>query len=864
MLSRDLERRISKATDFAKKSKHEFVTVEHLFLFLLESPVTVEILESCQVDVQKLKKELRTHLTNTSPVINEEQLEAYGGYESWNPEFTLACHRWIQRAAMQVKNSGKNSINEGVLLIALFYERESQAAYLLSQQNLTQFDVINFVSHGIAKSEDGNNASMQRIEGQDAAGGASSGSSKSALESYCVNMNERVQAGKVDPLVGRENEIERIVLTLMRRSKNNPLLVGEPGVGKTAIVEGLAQRLVEGRVPQGLRDKIIYSLDLGSLLAGTKFRGDFEGRIKAIVSELQNRKNCILFIDEIHTLIGAGATSGGSLDASNLLKQPLSLGEITCIGSTTQNELRQHFEKDRALNRRFQKIEILEPSTEDALQILKGLKSRFEEFHNVEYTSDALSAAVELSQKHIHQKLLPDKAIDVLDEAGAKAAADRVATDKASASSATAKADDNSSDVVKTDADTDNAEIKDVETNEVEMRKPSFAPRSLVDSEAIARTVARMTGLPVSALSSSEKIQLRDLDKKLKALVFGQDEAIDKLVTAIKLARSGLNRHEKPIGSFLFVGPTGVGKTEVSKQLALVMGLSFHRFDMSEYMEKHAVARLVGAPPGYVGYESGGLLTEAITKSPYSVLLLDEIEKAHPDVLNSLLQVMDAGRLTDGQGRVADFKNCVLIMTSNAGAVEMAKGTIGLVESSAPAEQMDLVKRNFTPEFLNRLDSVVPFKHLSEEELVKVVQKFVDEIRMALAEKKVDLQVSSEVLQWLMKKGYDRAYGARPMARTIDEHLKKPLVDELLFGRLVDGGKVIVSLEKGSLQFSFIAAANIPAKSDGGDTLGGLPGSPNDGPKKSAKHKLKTSPSSSDSSADSSGEEVVQGRKRAT
>ncbi len=770
MLSRDIERRIAKATEFAKKSRHEFVTVEHLLLFLTESPATVEILEACKINVQDLKKTLRDHLQTHTPVIGEDQLETYGGFESWNPEFTLACHRWIQRSAIQVKNAGKNQINEGVLLIALFYEKDSFGVHSLAQQGLTQFDLINYVSHGIGKSGEAGEGAANPFEGGGDAGSAAA-AGKSPLESFCVNLNERAANGKTDPLVGRESELERIMLTLLRRSKNNPLLVGEPGVGKTALVEGLAQKVVKGDVPQGLKDKVIYSLDLGSILAGTKFRGDFESRIKGIVKELQTRKNAILFIDEIHTLIGAGATSGGSLDASNLLKQPLSLGEITCIGSTTQNELRQHFEKDRALNRRFQKIDITEPSKEDTLHILQGLKPKLEEFHQVTYTREALETAVDLSQKHIHQKLLPDKAIDVLDEAGAKQA-----------------------------ADPQNAKV--------------------VDAEDIASTVARMSGLPVASLSSSEKVQLRDLDKKLKALVFGQDEAIGRLVAAIKLSRSGLSRNEKPIGSFLFVGPTGVGKTEVSKQLALVMGLQFHRFDMSEYMEKHSVARLVGAPPGYVGYESGGLLTEAITKAPYSVLLLDEIEKAHPDVLNTLLQVMDAGRMTDGQGRVADFKNCVLIMTSNAGAVEMAKGTIGLAETSIQADQMDLVKRNFTPEFLNRLDAVVPFKHLSEPVLIKVVQKFVDDVRLALAERKVDLNVNEDVLQWLMKKGYDRAYGARPMARTIDDQLKKPLVDELLFGRLVDGGKVQVTLENNLLQFSFSSLGGPAAASNTSSTGG--------------------------------------------
>lgn len=758
MMSRELERKLAEATELAKRQRHEFVTLEHILLVLSESPIMVEILEACAVNVQKLRQDLRDHLKAGIPQITDDQLSTYGGFDTWTPEFTLACHRLIQRAAIQMKSAGRNQISEGSLLVSLFYEQDSHATFALARQGLTQFDIINYISHGISK--DGKEHDMSAasppqpngsVNGQDNEEGRDS-----PLESFCVNLNERARQGKLDPLIGREDVLARTVQVLCRRSKNNPLLIGEPGVGKTAIAEGLAQRIVSGDVPEKLKGAVIYSLDLGGLLAGTKFRGDFEGRLKAVVKEIAKRPNTILFIDEIHTIVGAGATSGGSMDASNLLKPALASGEISCIGSTTHTEYRQYFEKDRALNRRFQKIDINEPSNEDCVKILQGLRKPYEEFHKVKYTDDALKAAVELSQKHIHGKLLPDKAIDVLDEAGAHFR-------------------------LKYETATD---IK-------------------IDIPEIEEVIAKMTGLPVASISSTEKTQLKDLDKKLKALIFGQDDAINKLVTSIKFSRSGLGRPEKPIGSFLFTGPTGVGKTEVCRQLATIMGVHFERFDMSEYMEKHAVSRLVGAPPGYVGHEQGGLLTEAVTKHPYCVLLLDEIEKAHTDITNILLQVMDAGRLTDSNGRVASFKNAVVVMTSNAGAMETSRGSISMIEENRSSLSMDAIKKFFSPEFINRLDAVVSFRDLSEDMILKITQKFVDELKMTLLTKKVELNVSQDVIKWLMKKGYDKIYGARPLARCVDEHLKKALVDELLFGRLVDGGRVNVELEKDVLQFHF-------------------------------------------------------------
>lgn len=754
MMTRELERRLAEATEMAKKQRHEFVTLEHILYCLTQSPRSVEILEACGVKIPELKKDLLSYLDNNTPEITDDQLESYGGYESWTPEFTLACHRLIQRSALQMKSAGKNQISEGNLLVSFFYEQESHAVFSLSKQGISQFDIINYISHGIQKDAD-ENASTESIK-KEFDGQPPDDSKVNVLEQFCTNLNEKARKGNVDPLIGRHDLILRMTQILARRTKNNPLLIGEPGVGKTAVVEGLAKKIVDGDVPESLKTKVIFSLDMGSLLAGTKFRGDFENRIKAVVKEIKKNPDYVLFIDEIHTLVGAGATSGGSLDASNLLKPALASGEVSCVGSTTHSEYRQYFEKDRALNRRFQRLDVSEPSISDCLEILKGLAPQYENYHNVKYSMESLKAAIDLSQKHISGKLLPDKAIDVMDECGSS----------------------------------------------LKLKNQGDAPMS-VTLEAIEETIAQMTGLPLTQVSSNERVKLKDLDKKLKALIYGQDDAIDKLTSSVKLARSGLGRAEKPIGSYLFAGPTGVGKTEVCKQLAQILGLPFHRFDMSEYMEKHSVAKLIGAPPGYVGYESGGLLTEAVSKQPYSVILLDEIEKAHPDITHSLLQVMDAGRLTDSQGRVADFRNTIVVLTTNAGAFEVSKGSIGLVDEGSARLSQEAIKKAFAPEFLNRLDAVVHFKDLSEEIIVKVAFKFVDDLKMTLAEKKIELLVSGDSMKWLAKKGYDRAYGARPMARAVEEHFKKPLVDEILFGRLTDGGKVMIELEQSALKFHF-------------------------------------------------------------
>lgn len=764
MMTRELERRLAEAAESAKQARHEFVTLEHILLSLCASPLTVEILSSLQVAVPELKRKLREYLQKI-PNISSEQIDSYGGFESWQPEFTLACHRLFQRAALQVKSAGKNQINEGTLLVALFYEQDSHAVYSLAQAGVTQFDIIQFISHG--RSED--LPLMNSQAGQDSNVEEKNGSGQNPLDQFCVNLTQKARDAQLDPVVGREFQLNRMIQVLARRTKNNPLLIGEPGVGKTALVEGLSQKIVDGAVPELLKSKEIYSLDLGSMLAGSKFRGDFEGRLKGVLKEVQKRKNVILFIDEIHTIVGAGATSGGSMDASNLLKPFLGRGDLPVIGSTTQSEFRQHFEKDRALNRRFQKVSVEEPSRFEALEILKGLKKHYEEHHQVEYTTSSLEAALDLSQKHISSGHWPDKAIDVIDEAGAFMRLENRSDEKI-----------------------------------------------LITEKEIEKTIARITGLPVAQISSSEKAQLRDLDKKLKALIFGQDKAIEQVVSAIKMARAGLKSSTKPVGCFLFSGPTGVGKTEVARQLAEQLGVPFVRFDMGEYMEKHAVARLIGAPPGYVGYESGGLLTEAITQKPFSVLLLDEIEKAHPDISQALLQVMDAARMTDGQGRVADFKNVILIMTTNAGAEIVSKGTIGLVESPRGALSLDAIKKTFSPEFINRLDAVIGFNDLNHEIILKVAQKAIDELKMTLVLQNVELQVTSAALDRLAKLGYDKAYGARPMQRAVNEHIKRPLSDELLFGKLSQGGVVIVdenSAGGGASGFKFEFKSLPPAPS---------------------------------------------------
>jgi len=743
MLSRELERLLSEAAELAKIQRHEFITSEHILLTLTRSPLIVEIIEACGGNVQKLKRLLEADIQKNSPVVTKEQMELAGGESLWMPEFTLAAHRLLQRAAMQVQNSGKKEVNTAHVLIALYYESNSPAVYFLVQEGIRQFDIIQFISHG--RTPTPQEPTLQQEEE------GANGAKQNLLDSVCVNLNEKVRQGKVDPLIGRDDVIDRAVQVLCRRTKNNPLFIGEPGVGKTALAEGIAQRIEQKKVPDALSNAVIYAMDMGSLMAGTKFRGDFETKIKNILKELAALPKAILMIDEIHTLVGAGATNGGSLDAANLLKPMLADGRLSCIGTTTHQEYRQHFEKDRALNRRFQRIDVNEPSLDESFSILKGLQSRYEEFHKTQYTDTALRAAVELSSKYLHGRFLPDKAIDVIDEAGSRV-----------------------------------------------RLHPELAPQGIIDEKVIEKVIATITQIPVGTITLNDVQQLKDLDKKLKAYIFGQDEAITNLVSAIKLSRSGLSRENKPIGAFLFSGPTGVGKTEVCKQLAQLMGLPLVRFDMSEYMEKHSVSRLVGAPPGYVGFEQGGLLTEAVNKSPYCVLLMDEIEKAHPDIWPILLQVMDAGRLTDSNGRTADMRHVILIMTTNAGAADVAKGRIGIGDEDRQGVSMSAIKNVFTPEFLNRLDAIVAFKDLSEAIILQVVDKFIHELSLQLLPKKITLEVTQSARRFLLKKGYDRAYGARPMARAIDEWLKKPLVDEILFGPMAQGGEVHADYQAGT------------------------------------------------------------------
>lgn len=754
MLSSNLEKHLNMAATFAKEHRHEFVSLEHILLALIKDQEVIDVIKACGGDLQALGRELETFLDQHCPRVRLSQKAegddtAYSASESldaWKPEFTLACHRLLQRAVIQVQSAGKDLVTTGNVLIAMFNEKDSHAVYFLEQQGVTQFDVINFISHGVSKVEGGDDRPDVEIDGLPKDGAKQA--KQSPLKAFCVNLNERAKLGKMDPLVGRGDVIERAVQVLCRRTKNNPLLIGEPGVGKTAIADGLAMKIIAGEVPEQLKNAVIYSLDMGALLAGTKFRGDFEERLKAVVKAIENEPHGVLFIDEIHTLVGAGATSGGSMDASNLLKPSLANGSLSCIGSTTYKEYRQHFEKDRALSRRFQKIDIKEPTVDETVKILEGLKSRYEDHHNVRYSAAALKAAAELSARYIQSRHLPDKAIDVIDEVGARI----------------------------------RIQAKDNETRQVKITD-------------IEKVVSAMAQVPAQTVNVTDKNQLRDLEKNLKATVFGQDKAIEAVATAIKLSRTGLNRDNKPIGSYLFAGPTGVGKTEVCKQLANCLGNTFLRFDMSEYMEKHTVARLIGAPPGYVGYEEGGLLTEAVTKNPYAVLLLDEIEKAHPDVYNILLQVMDNGSLTDAHGKTADFRNVILILTTNAGAADAQKGAVGFHPGGSSDKSMEAIKRTFTPEFINRLDSIVYFQKLPEDVVLQVVRKFVREMAAQLAKKKITLKTTEAADKWLLKKGFDPAYGARPLARTIDEHLKKPLVDEILFGRLEKGGHVQVDIK---------------------------------------------------------------------
>lgn len=785
MLSASLERLLNSAVRIARDARHEFVSLEHILLAFSEDEEVLEILQAVGCDVNLLREELKTFLENHAPRLR--LLKAQGGAEventnvpvGWKPEFTLACHRLLQRAVIQVQSAGREQVHPGNVLIALFNEAESHAVHFLEKQGVNQFDIVNYVAHGNPKyGSETPNLSGRKSETKSSQGTKtdtsqdsdverdidglpkdSSKQSKNPLALFCMNLNERALSGKIDPLVGRDDVIERAVQVLSRRTKNNPLLIGEPGVGKTAIADGLALRIVEKKVPAILEDAVIYSLDMGALLAGTKFRGDFEERLKAVVKALADEPHGILFIDEIHTLVGAGATSSGSMDASNLLKPGLANGSLSCIGSTTYKEFRQHFEKDRALARRFQKIDVREPTVEETIKILEGLRERYEDHHNVAYSEGALKAASELAARYIQGRQLPDKAIDVMDEAGART----------------------------------RIRAKDEK-------------RKTIRVADIEKVVASMAQVPVQSVNVADKAALKDLEEQMRAAVFGQDEAIGRISSSIKLARSGLGRENKPIGCYLFAGPTGVGKTEVAKQLAKVLGNQFLRFDMSEYMEKHAVSRLVGAPPGYVGYEEGGLLTEAVSRNPYSVVLLDEVEKAHPDLMSILLQVMDNGTLTDSHGKVSDFRNTVVILTTNAGAADAQKSAIGIGATSAGSstdKQSEAIKRAFTPEFLNRLDATVQFQPLPEEVVLKVVAKFVDEFKAQLLKKKVVLTTTVAADKWLLKKGFDPLLGARPMARTIDDHMKKPLVDEILFGRLEKGGKVSVDVKDDKLVFNF-------------------------------------------------------------
>jgi ATP-dependent Clp protease ATP-binding subunit ClpA len=739
MIAQELEVSLHMAFVEARQARHEFITVEHLLLALLDNPSAAEVLRACACNIEELRKSLQNFIADNTPVLPPNS-EA-------DTQPTLGFQRVIQRAIMHVQSTsnGKKEVTGANVLVAIFGEKDSHAVYYLHQQGVTRLDVVNFISHGITKAPQGEEKAKQAAEPEQEQ--AEGKEQASPLEQYTQNLNQLAKDGKIDPLIGREPEVERVIQVLCRRRKNNPLLVGEAGVGKTAIAEGLAWRVVKTDVPEILEKATVYSLDMGALLAGTKYRGDFEQRLKAVLKQLKNNPNAVLFIDEIHTLIGAGSASGGTLDASNLLKPALATGQLKCIGATTYNEYRGIFEKDHALSRRFQKIDVIEPTVQQTIEILKGLKSRFEEHHGVKYSSGAITAAAELSAKYINDRHLPDKAIDVIDEAGA---AQRILP--------------------------------------VSRRKKTIGKTEVED------IIAKIARIPPQTVSSDDRAQLKNLERNLKNVVFGQDPAIEALSAAIKMARSGLGKPDKPIGNFLFSGPTGVGKTEVAKQLAFTLGIELIRFDMSEYMERHAVSRLIGAPPGYVGFDQGGLLTEAIAKKPHAVLLLDEIEKAHPDIFNILLQVMDHGTLTDNNGRKADFRNVIIIMTTNAGAEMLQRRSIGFANAREAGDEMADIKRMFTPEFRNRLDAIISFRALDPEIILRVVDKFLIQLEEQLHEKKVDITFSDELRQHLAKKGFDPVMGARPMARLIQDTIRKALADELLFGKLVGGGKVHVDV----------------------------------------------------------------------
>src|SRR5271156_4509134 len=768
MLSRNLEQTLHRALSLASERRHEYATLEHLLLGLADDTDAATVLKACGVDLDKLRNDLTEFL--------DKDLAGLATDRPGDPKPTAGFQRVVQRAAIHVQSSGRDEVTGANVLVALFSERESHAVYFLQMQDMTRLDAVNFISHGIAKAPgrstqrpvlgsnnqqpNENNPEQEREEKPNRRG------NQDALTNYCVNLNKKAMAGKIDPLIGRDLEIERTIQILCRRTKNNPLYVGDPGVGKTAIAEGLAKRIVEGDVPEVLAKSTIFALDMGALLAGTRYRGDFEERLKAVVNELEAMQGAILFIDEIHTVIGAGATSGGAMDASNLLKPALASGNLRCIGSTTYKEFRNYFEKDRALVRRFQKIDVNEPTIEDAVKILRGLKTNYEKHHKVRYSEEAIRAAVELSAKYIHDRKLPDKAIDVIDEVGAS-----------------------------------------------RMLLPENKRRKMVTLKDVEEIVAKIARIPPKSVSADDKETLRNLERDLKSMVFGQDKEIDALAAAIKLARAGLREPEKPIGNYLFSGPTGVGKTEVARQLASTMGIELIRFDMSEYMERHSVSRLIGAPPGYVGFDQGGLLTDAIDQHPHAVLLLDEIEKAHPDLFNILLQVMDHGKLTDHNGKVIDFRNVILIMTTNAGAADLAKPAIGFGSDVRTGDDHEAINRMFSPEFRNRLDATISFSALSTETIGRVVDKFLLQLEEQLADRNVIIELDASARTWLAEKGYDPLFGARPLARVIQEHIKKPLADELLFGRLAKGGIVRVTRksEEDALAFSYEERPVTPA-----------------------------------------------------
>ncbi len=776
MLSKNLEISLHRALAIAKKHRHEYATLEHLLYALVDDPDAMSVMRGCGINLTDIKKNLGDFLeTELNSLVIDDLEEA-------RP--TAGFQRVIHRAAIHVQSAGKSEVTGANVLVALFSERDSHAVFFLQEQELSRLDVVNYISHGVVKFKDDNKIAEWRsaFDADDAAESLErpiiakdkdkEKDKSEALAQYTVNLNKKAESGKTDILVGREEEVDRTVQVLARRTKNNPLYVGEAGVGKTAIAEGLALRIVRGEVPQVLRSAIIFSLDMGALLAGTRYRGDFEERMKAVIKEVEKIPNSILFIDEIHTIIGAGSTSGGALDACNLLKPALARGGFRCIGSTTYKEYKSSIEKDRALARRFQKIDVVEPTIDNSIKILRGLKPYYEEHHGVRYTNGAIKAAVELSARYINDRKLPDKAIDVLDEAGA-----------------------------------------------AQMLLPESRRKKTITNKEIEDIVAKIARMPAKTVTMDDAEVLRHLDKNLKLVVFGQDKAIDTLASAIKMARAGLREEEKPIGNYLFTGPTGVGKTEVAQQLAVAMGMELLRFDMSEYMEKHAVSRLIGSPPGYVGFDQGGLLTDAVDKSPYCVILLDEIEKAHPDVYNILLQVMDYGRLTDNNGKMINFRNTIIIMTSNAGAADVARAPIGFTKTDRAGEDKEAVIRAFTPEFRNRLDAIIPFAHLTPEVVAHVVNKFIFRLESQLADRNVTINLDDKARGWLVERGYERANGARPMARLIAEKIKKPLADEVLFGKLSKGGTVKVSVENDELSFSFSKALGTGRRADADDEL---------------------------------------------